>query len=142
MPAAPKKTAPRRAQPKPVEPAEDRFDLLSVLDTDDQEPVPITFRGVDAEIRRSYTGEDVIKFEYFIDKKDFPGVLTLIAGDAGVKLWQEIGKHLNTNHAAKVLNTIFNMSTLAEGETVAPLPASFTGMVGALPSQDSDVTTS
>jgi hypothetical protein len=141
MPAAAKKTAPRTARPKVVEPAVDRFDLLSVLETEDQEPEPITFRGIDAEIRRSYTGEDVIKFEHFIDKKDFPGVLTLIAGDAGVKLWQEIGK-LNTHHASKVLNRIFMISTLAEGEIIAPLPASFMGMAGAQPSLDSGDTSS
>lgn len=129
MPGTHDNPAPRKAQPKKVvEPAVDavepnRFDLLSILDTAENEPEPITFRGVDADIRRSYTGEEVIKFQHLIDEKDFSGVLTLMAGDAGEALWGEIGK-LNTLHASKVLNKIINMSTLHEGEIIAPLPAS------------------
>lgn len=145
MPGTPRKTtSSRKAPPKAaepvVEPQVDRFDLLSVLETDEQEPEPITFMGVDADIRRTFSGEEAVKFLSLIDAKDFEGVLTLIAGDTGPALWKKVGQ-LPSAPAAKVMNKLINMSTLHEGELIAPLPAFFAGMAGARPSQDSSSST-
>ncbi|EOM78097.1 hypothetical protein DW322_11295 [Rhodococcus rhodnii] len=141
MPTNPKKTAPRAARPKTVEPAEDRFDLLAELATDEQEPELVTLLGVDADIRRSYTGEEAVTFLALVERKDFPAALDLIAGAAGPALWEKIGA-MASAHAAKVLNRLFVMSTLTEGELLAPLPTSFAGMAGARPSPGSGATTS
>lgn len=148
MPGTQRKTTiPRKAQPKPkpAEPAVevDRFDLMEELAVGDgdEKPEPITFRGVDADIRQSYEGEDVCAFWLAIDQKDFPAALTVVAGDAGQALWEKIGP-LKPDLAARILNKIFDLSKLHEGELIASLPTSFVRMAGAQRTPDSGTTTS
>lgn len=148
MPGAPRKTAPRKAQPKPAEPAvvaeevdDDTFDLLSVLDTEDLPPVPIKIRDAKLEIRRSYSGEEAIRFGELLRTDQIEAALKLIAGDEG---GSAIARHLgdcSIGQAVKLINKLGNISTLTSGEALALLPASLRGMDGALPSQDANAIT-
>ncbi|MFF8327879.1 hypothetical protein ACH49M_21280 [Rhodococcus qingshengii] len=148
MPGAPRKTAPRKAQPKPAEPAvvaeevdDDTFDLLSVLDTEDLPPVPIKIRDAKLEIRRSYSGEEAIRFAELLRTDQIEAAMKLIAGDEG---GAAITRHLGTftvEQAMKIVNKLANISTLILGETFALLPASVRGMDGAQPSPDANATT-
>lgn len=148
MPGAPRKTAPRKAQPQPAEPAvvaeevdDDTFDLLTVIATEDLPPLPVTLRGVKAEIRRSYSGEECAQFTAYIRNNQVEEALKLIAGeDDGAALATAIGA-FNIPHGIKLFNQIAKMSTLEVGEALALLPAYFQGMDGAQPSPDVNGTT-
>lgn len=145
MPGTPRKNSRTNSAAAPASdpapPAAERIDILEILRTEDLEPVPITFRGVDTEIRRSYTGEEAVEFLALVGDRKFPEVLDLIAPGSGIALWEKIGP-LAPEHAAKILNRFFELSTLHEGELLAPLPASFTKVAGARPTPDSGATTS
>lgn len=148
MPGAPRKTAPRKAQPKPAEPAvvaeevdDDTFDLLSVLDTEDLPPVPVVLRGVRAEIRRSYTGEESVKFTEYLRKQQVEEVLKLLAGEEDGLALSAALSAFNIEQGVKLFNWLAKKSTLTSGEAMALLPAYARGMDGAQPSQDVDDST-
>ncbi|WP_072689268.1 hypothetical protein [Rhodococcus marinonascens] len=136
--AAPRKSAPRTAQPAPAAPAgdpspeveSDRFDLLSALDTENLESIQATFRGIDIDIRRTFTGEEAVRFMAHVAATRFDSALEIIVGDVAPELLRAFTE-LTVTHCSAMLNKVFETSGLAEGEIVAPLPASYGGMAGA-----------
>ncbi|RVW03009.1 hypothetical protein [Rhodococcus xishaensis] len=140
--AAPRKAASRTAHPAPDAPAggpaatpeaeANRFDLLSVLDTESLEPIQATFRGIDVDIRRSFTGEEAVRFMAHVAATRLDAALEIIVGEVASELLQALAE-LSVTHCSALLNKVFEMSGLTEGEIVAPLPASYTGMAGAQP---------
>ena len=120
---------------------DDSFDLLSVLDTEDLPPVPIKIRGARAEIRRSYSGEESVKFTEYLRKQQVDEVLTLIAGDEGGPALSKALAAFNTEQGVKLFNWLAKTSTLTSGEAMALLPAYARGMDGAQPTQDANATT-
>jgi len=120
---------------------DDSFDLLTVLDTEDLPPLQVTLRGVKAQIRRSYSGEECAQFTGYIRNNEVEEALKLIAGEVdGAALAVAIGA-FNLPHGVKLFNQIAKMSTLEVGEALALLPAYFQGMDGAQLSQDVNGTT-
>ncbi|MHC3368761.1 hypothetical protein AAI421_18210 [Rhodococcus aetherivorans] len=142
MSGTPKKTTPREAptDTTPSEPAVERFNVLDVLATEPAPPVPIRILDVEASVRCEFTGEEAVKFYALVAARDFEGVLELIT-DAGKAIYQQIGQ-LNPGSFAKVLNRIIELSTLHEGELLAPLPPFAPRMAGAQGSQGSAAGTS
>lgn len=139
---AAKAPARRAARPaRPAAPAVDRVDILDEFGTADEPPVPITLLGVDAEVRRSYTGAEAVAMYRLAADTQFEDLLTLLTSD-GPGLWAKIGT-LIPEHAAKALNRIIKISGLHEGELLAPLPWSAlpNPAAGALPTPESDATT-
>jgi hypothetical protein len=143
MPGAPRKSAPK-VDPVVVEPEvvdDDSFDLLSVLDTEDLPPLPVTLRGVKAQIRRSYSGEESVKFTGHLRNQEVDEVLKLIAGEEDGAALSAALAAFNTEQGVKLFNQIAKMSTLTEGEALALLPAYSRGMDGAQPSPGVNGTT-
>ncbi|WP_182357780.1 hypothetical protein [Tomitella gaofuii] len=139
--AAPKVAAKKAAAPK-VQPAPKvaRLDLTDALALGGKPPVPVTFQGVDAEVRREYTGAEVVDFYEALQDSRIGDVIKMIVGaDTADALWEKVAA-LPPGPATVVVNRLVNLSELAEGEVVAPLPA-LLGMDGAQPSQDSAGTT-
>jgi len=119
----------------------DRIDLTDLLGITGGDSVPVTFNGVDADIRTSYSGEEAVLFGHYAAGNLFGAMFDLVVdGGNGSALWDKISE-LNPAHASKVINAIVSHTGLFEGELVAPLPASVSGMAGASVSQDSDTTT-
>ncbi|MDI9900259.1 hypothetical protein QM716_10370 [Rhodococcus sp. IEGM 1409] len=146
MPGAPRKSAATKVQPKAVEPVvdevdEDVFDLLSVLDTEDLPPVPVTLRGVKAQIRRSYSGAESVLFTEYLRQEKVEELLTLIAGDEGGPALSKALAAFNTEQGVKLFNWLAKTSTLTSGEAMALLPAYARGMDGAQPTQDANAST-
>ncbi|MBY4237773.1 hypothetical protein HQO43_12615 [Rhodococcus fascians] len=148
MPGTPRKASPKVQPVKvvpsgegdttPVETVE-RFNIADILAVGTEKPYPITLFGVDAEVRRTFTGEEAVKFFALAGEKDYGTMLDLIT-DSGSALWEKIGG-LNPTHASTVLNKIIELSGLFEGKLLAPLPAYSQGMAGARPLQGSSPTT-
>ncbi|MGW4119890.1 hypothetical protein [Nocardia sp. NPDC004711] len=142
-----KKTATQRrpAQPTtsavPAAAAVDRVDVLAELATGDQPPVPITLLGVDADVRRSFTGGEAVQFYQLVAEMEFEAMLSLITSD-GPALWAKIAG-LTPAHATTALNRIINLSELHSGELLAPLPLSgyIDPTAGAQPSPESSAGT-
>ncbi|MFE5790599.1 hypothetical protein [Rhodococcus erythropolis] len=144
MPGAPRKSAvkvPVVESEVVADEVDDAFDLLSVLDTEDLPPVPIKIRGVKAEIRRSYSGEESVKFTEYLRKQQVDELLTLIAGDEGGPALSKALVAFNTEQGVKLFNWLAKTSTLTSGEAMALLPAYARGMDGAQPTQDVNGTT-
>ncbi len=139
MSGTPKKNAPRPAPAPTPEPVE-CFNVLDVLATEPAPPVSIKMFDITASVRREYDGEEAVKFWAYIAERDFKSVLELIT-DQGEAIFNKIGQ-LNPANFAKVLNRILELSTLSEGELLAPLPPFAPRMAGAQRSQDSDAGTS
>lgn len=147
MPGTPRKQSPKVQPAKVVPPAAaesspevvERFNVLDILAVGSEEPYPITLFGVDAEVRRTFTGEDAVKFFALAGEKDYETLLTLIT-NKGSELWEKIGG-LNATQAAAVLNKVIELSGLFEGKLLAPLPAYSQGMAGAQHTQVSSLTT-
>ena|SRR5215467_4535992 len=136
---AQKKAAPRRrAEPARSGPAIERIDLVDELGTQPAEPAAITLLGVDAAVRRGYTGAEVLQFYKMLEEADFEGMLSLVT-DNGAALYGAIGG-LPTKHASSVLNRIVALTGLHEGEMFAPLPG-FVPPAGARTSPESDADT-
>ncbi len=140
MPGQPRKAAARKAVPRKAPPVKtDRIDIADVLGITGGDSVPVTFGGVDADIRTSYTGEEALLFAKLLGDNNFSAMFELIAGAPGKALWGKISP-LHPAMASKVINAVIAHSGLHEGELVAPLPPS--GMTGAPTSPDSATTTS
>ena len=141
MPGAPRKSAPK-VEPVVVEPEDDSFDLLSVLDTEDLPPVPVKLKDAKFDIRRSYSGEESIQFGAYLRADQIEQAMKLIAGDeGGAEITRYLGNDCSTGQAVKLINKLANLSTLISGEALALLPASLRGMDGAQPSPDVNGTT-
>ncbi|MEU1432128.1 hypothetical protein ABZ412_34180 [Nocardia sp. NPDC005746] len=139
--AAPRRPARSRTSAAPAAPGVDRVDVLAELGTGDQPPVPITLLGVDADVRRTFTGAEAVTFYRLIGENEFEAMLSLITSD-GPGLWAEIAA-LTPAHAATALNRIINISGLHSGELLAPLPLSgyIAPTAGAQPSPESSAGT-
>lgn len=136
---APQKTVARKTTPRAarsVEPAVDRFDILAELALEGLPPLPVTLKGVDADIRRAFTGEEAVEFGILLSDNRFEELLELIT-DNGSGLWEKI-KTFSPEHAAVALNAIVSRTGLHEGKAVVPLPPSVARMAGVQPSPDSD----
>ncbi|PEH74640.1 hypothetical protein CRM89_00380 [Nocardia sp. FDAARGOS_372] len=136
-------TTPRTARParatKPA-PAAEAIDILADFGTDEKPPVPIRLGGVEADVRRGFSGDEVVQFHKLLSRGEFEQMLTLITTD-GPGLWQFIAD-LNPDLASKAMNRIINLSELAEGNLLAPLPGyGMTNPAGAQPSPESSTTT-
>lgn len=140
MSGTPDESTPREAPATTPEPAVERFNVLDVLATETAPPVPIALLGIDASVRRAYSGEEAVKFWAYIAERDFQAVLELVT-DQGKAIFEQIVR-LNPANFAKVMNKIFELSTLSEGELLAPLPPFAPRMAGARHSQASDAGTS
>lgn len=107
---------------KKVVPA--RLDLAAHLKVNGGAPTPVTLLGVDAEIRRVYTGEEALAFGTLAAERLYAEIFDLILGpDNGPKLWELITK-MAIHNATDIINTIVSESGLFEGKLVAPLPPS------------------
>lgn len=139
--AATKKAAATKAQAGPVPTVGSaRLDLTDALALDGKPPVPITFQGIEADIRRAFTGEEVVEFFNDLQANRIADAIMKIVGpDAMEALWEKISA-LPPEPATVILNRLINLSELTEGEAVAPLPAS-PGMDGAQRSQGSSAST-
>lgn len=140
MSGTPNESTPREAPATTPEPAVERFNVLDVLATEPAPPVPITLLGIDASVRREFSGEEAVKFWAYIAERDFEAVLELVT-DQGKAIFEKIGR-LNPANFAKVMNRILELSTLSEGELLAPLPPFAPRMAGAQHSQGSAAGTS
>ncbi|WP_280193560.1 hypothetical protein [Nocardia farcinica] len=81
-----------------------------------------------------------MQFHKLLSRGEFEQMLTLITTD-GPGLWQFIAD-LNPDLASKAMNRIINLSELAEGNLLAPLPGyGMTNPAGAQPSPESSTTT-
>ncbi|MCU1640915.1 MAG: hypothetical protein JWN03_1190 [Nocardia sp.] len=137
-----KKAAPRRRPARPTTsvapavPASDRVDILDDLGTSAEPPVPITLLGVEADVRRSFSGAEAVKFYQLISTTELEAMLSLITSD-GPGLWAKISE-FTPAHATTALNRIINLSGLHSGELLAPLPLSgyMVPTAGAQPSPD------
>lgn len=143
MPGTQRKSPPKaqsvKVEPEAVTEPVDRFNLADVLAVGSEPPSPVTLFGVDAEIRRAYSGEEAAKFFALAGEKNYGEMLSLLT-DKGPELWEKVGK-LNTSQAAAVLNKIIEISGLYEGKLLAPMPAFSQGVAGAQHTQDSSATT-
>lgn len=102
----------------------ERIDLAAVLGLDGGDPLPVTLGGVDAEIRRRYSGDEAVLFGTYAAENKFPEIFALVfEGDRGPKVWDQVSK-MSTAHASEIINTIINHTGLFEGKLVAPLPTS------------------
>ncbi len=117
------------------------MNILEELAVDGGDPVPITLLGVDADVRRRFTGDEAAMVHQLALTNEFEQMLSLITDD-GPGLWAKISP-LSPEHAAKAMNRIVNLSGLHEGELLAPAPwlASPTRTAGAPPSPASGTTT-
>lgn len=140
MPGAPRKSVPK-VEPVVVEPEDDSFDLLSVLDTEDLPPVPVKLKDAKFDIRRSYSGEESIQFGAYLRADQIEQAMKLIAGDEGGTAIARYLGDCSIEQAVKLINKLANLSTLTSGEALALLPASLRGMDGAQPSPDVNGTT-
>ena len=137
MPANTRKSTPRKAPVVVPEPAVERFDILEELAIDGGEPLPITIRGVDTEVRRSYTGEEAATFHALIAANKVIDAIDLITGGAGRVIWDAVDM-LPPAIVAKLLNKVISMSGLSEGELRPLSPPSSERMAGAVLSQAVD----
>lgn len=136
MPGTQKKTTPRQAPATQSEPAVERFNVLDVLAQDGGEPTPITLFGVDADVRRNFTGEEAVKFYAHMSNNELIDALNVITDGAGQALWDAVmNAKLNTKITADLLNKVISMSGLSEGEIVPLSPPSAARMAGAVLSQ-------
>lgn len=120
--ATPRRTAaprPARAALKPV-PAPEPIDILADFGTEEKSPVPIRLGDVEADVRRGFSGEEVVQFHKLLTAVELEQVLDLITTD-GSRLWGFI-RALTPELASKAINRIINLSELAEGNLLAPLP--------------------
>lgn len=138
MSGTPSKTTARRKAPAVVpEPAVERFDILDELAFDGGAPVPITLRGVDADVRCSYTGEEAARFHALMAKNKIVDALDLITDGAGQALWDAV-VDLPPQIVARLLNRVIQQSGLSEGELRPLSPPSAERMAGAVLSQAFD----
>lgn len=144
--STPRKAAARRTTPAAARrpklaavPAPEPIDILEDFGTAEKPAQPIKLGSVLAEVRRGYSGEEVIEFHQLIAETKLDEMLTLITNN-GPALWEFIGK-LTPEHASKALNRIINLSELYEGNLLAPSPDFGMNPAGALPSPASTATT-
>lgn len=144
--AAPKRATPRRtAAPRPARalkpvPAPEAIDILAEFGTEEKPPVPIKLGDVEAEVRRGFSGDEVVQFHKHVNTGEFEKMLELITTN-GAGLWGFIYA-LNPDMASKAMNRIITLSELSEGNLLAPLPGYGTIPTGgAQPSQESNTTT-
>ncbi|TLF72923.1 hypothetical protein [Nocardia cyriacigeorgica] len=133
--AAARRTPPaaaRRTQPEPI-------DILAEFNTEEKPPVPIRLGEVEADVRRGFSGDEVVRFHRLVGETKFGEVLELITTN-GAQLWEFIGS-LTPEYASKALNRIINVSELYEGNLLAPLPGFAPNPAGAPPSPESATTT-
>lgn len=139
MPGTPRKSTPRTAPAQKSEPAVERFNILDVLANDGGEPQPITLFGVDADVRRSYTGEEAAKFHAYIATNELIKALDLITDGSGQAIWDAVmGAKLDATRTATILNKVISLSELSEGELVPLSPPSAARMAGAVLTQALD----
>lgn len=126
--------APKRPKPQSVpDPAEERFNVLDILNHDGGAPVPITLLGVDADVRRRFDGEEAVKFHAYIAQNQVIDALNLITDGSGQALWDAImDAKVSARITADLLNKIISLSELSEGELVPLSPPSAARMAGAV----------
>lgn len=138
-PTKPRAARPRTTSAAPAAP--ERIDILDDLGINAGPPQPISLLGVECDVRRRFTGAEVVHFFKLAGNLELGAMLTLITSD-GPALWAKI-EEIDPDNAAKALNRIINISGLHEGKLLAPLPLSaFTSpTAGAQPSPESSTTT-
>ncbi|WP_064257113.1 hypothetical protein [Rhodococcus sp. HS-D2] len=118
----------------PAEPAVERFDILAELAVDGGEPQPIVLFGVEADVRRTFTGEEAATFHGHLAKNHVREAIDVITDGAGEALW-EATKHLPPEVVARLLNKVIALSGLSEGELRPLSPPLSARMAGAVRSQ-------
>ncbi|NCL75689.1 hypothetical protein [Rhodococcus sp. YH1] len=134
MSGTPKKNAHREAPVSAPEPAVERFDILTELAIDGGAPQPITLRGVDAEVRCTYTGDEAARFHALVAKNELRDALDLITDGKGQQIWDAVAD-LPSTIVARLLNKVISLSGLSEGELRPLSPPSSERMAGAVLSQ-------
>lgn len=123
-----------KAAPQPVEPAVERFDLLEELAVNGGESQPIVLFGVEADVRRTFTGEEAATFHAHVARNEVREALDVITDGAGEALW-EATAHLPSEVVARLLNKVIALSGLSEGELRPLSPPLSARMAGAVRSQ-------
>lgn len=152
MPGTARKTAAKKAAPRRTPPPKqtvpevesiadpDAFDLLDALGTDEQPPVPVRLLGVNAEVRRTYSAAEDLKFTELLRQRRVKEALAILVGDDAEALSAKIDE-LSIEQGVKVVNRLAKISTLFEGEALALSPTSVQRMVGAPATPSSDGST-
>lgn len=118
----------------PAEPVVDRFDILEELAVEGGEPQPIVLFGVEADVRRTFTGEEAATFHGHLAKNRIREAIDVITDGAGQALWDAV-VHLPPDVVARLLNKVIALSGLSEGELQPLSPPSSARMAGAVRSQ-------
>lgn len=126
--------APATEPTPPVEPAVERFDILEELAVEGGEPQPIVLFGVEADVRRTFTGEEAATFHGHLAKDRIREAIDVITDGAGQALWDAV-VHLQPHVVARLLNKVIALSGLSEGELRPLSPPSSARMAGAVLSQ-------
>ena len=120
-------------------PAPEPIDILAEFDTGEKPPVPIRMGSIEADVRRGFSGEEVVTFHRLALEMKFDQVLDLITTN-GPGLWEYIEQQ-TADYASKILNKIINVAELHEGNMLAPLQGFVPDPAGARPSPESSATT-
>lgn len=143
--STPRKAAARRTpaaarRPKlAAVPAPEPIDILADFGTDEKPPVPIRLGKIEADVRRGFSGEEVVDFHKLLLNNEFEQLFEMIT-DRGAEIWDYISK-LDPRHASKAINRIVEVSEIHEGEATAPLLGYMPDPAGAQPSPESSATT-
>jgi len=135
--AAATPAAPAAPTPEPTattEPAVERFDILEELAVNGGEPQPIALFGVEADVRRTFTGQEAATFHGHLAKDRIREAIDVITDGAGQALWDAVA-HLSPDVVARLLNKVIALSGLSEGELRPLSPPSSARMAGAVLSQ-------
>ncbi|WP_418346167.1 hypothetical protein [Rhodococcus pyridinivorans] len=131
---APATPAEPAAPTPPVEPVVERFDIVEELAVDGGEPQPIVLFGVEADVRRKFTGAEAAVFHGHLAQNRVREALDVITDGAGQALW-DATKHLTPEPVARLLNKVIALSGLNEGELRPLSPPLSARMAGAVRSQ-------
>jgi len=101
--------------------------------------VPIRVGKIEADVRRGFSGDEVVEFHRLVAETKLGEMLALITTN-GAALWEFIGE-MTPDYAAKAMNRIIELSELHEGNLLAPLPGFGMNPAGAPPSPESTDTT-
>ena len=107
--------------------------------TAEKPPVPAKLDAVEFEVKRGYSGEEVVQFHTLVNANQFEDALSLITSD-GAAVWGFV-ENLTAEHASTVLNKLFNLSELVEGNLLGVLPGFAMNPGGAPLSPESTTTT-
>ncbi|MCK8671007.1 hypothetical protein M1M07_07730 [Rhodococcus sp. HM1] len=132
--AVPAKTVETAAPAAPEPDDVDRFDILEALAITGGEPQPITLLGVEADVRRTFTGEEAAVFHGHLAANRLREAIDVITDGSGQAIWDAVA-HLPADIVAKLINKVIALSGLSEGELRPLSPPSSARMAGAVRSQ-------